>query len=169
MLQQSNQGEIWGTDVNVSDQAYGKISMKPSTKGAICCCHVSFYDLTGQCFYFSPAVWCGVPDVIQVKRYIYEIEIALTTWNTKGNAKAAGVFDGGFYSRSVLAKLRAICPHKEDWIEKQPEDQQLKHRYHNNWVSRVRGPRTERMFAEQVGKLHVFKKPWQFTLEEHDV
>jgi hypothetical protein len=72
-LRNSNSGK-WGHEVHIGPDAYSKVSYKPGTRGKICIAHQAFYDLSGLCIGFTPGVWCGCPDKVQVRAFINEIE-----------------------------------------------------------------------------------------------
>ena len=93
--QEENKGK-WGEEIHIGEDTYTKISWKPGTRGHVCLFRQAFYDLTELCIGFTPAIWCGAPDQVQIRRWIKEIEKVLEVWKKDGKYLGIGVFDGGY-------------------------------------------------------------------------
>ena len=72
-IRETNKGK-WGEEVNVSEEAYSKVSHKPGTRGKNCLAHLCFWNLTGLCIGVLAAVWSGCPDIVQSRRFNAEIK-----------------------------------------------------------------------------------------------
>lgn len=116
----ANRGK-WGMEVEIGEETYSKISWKPGTRGKVCCAHQAFYDITELCMGFTPAVWCGAPDNVQVRRFVAEIEQMLVEYKTEDGYLFVGAFDGGHLEAEICRRLHWVVPVPSNVLEGQPE------------------------------------------------
>ena len=90
-------------------------------------------------------------------------------WKAEDEYLIKGLFDGGFLSAIVLKCFRWLCPFREPTITKEKDEARRNWMLHaKTWMSKVRGPRAEGRFAEEVQLLGIFTSPWQFTYDLHN-
>lgn len=118
----ANRGK-WGNEVAIGEDTYSKISWKPGTRGKVCCAHQAFYDITEHCMGFTPAVWCGAPDNVQIRHWIERIEEMLEDYKENGEYLFVGGFDGGYLEAELCRRLRWVVPVPSNVLESQPKAQ----------------------------------------------
>jgi hypothetical protein len=144
-----------------------KLSYKLGFKTAIA--HLAFYDLSGICIGFTPACWAAVPDKVQVRRCINEIEDILKPFrNENGDDLGIGVLDGGFQDEEALERLHWLVPMTDAAIESTSPEKKEWCSYVQTWIRILRGPGIEPRFADQVHKLRAFSNVWRFDMELHN-
>lgn len=162
----ANKGK-WGVEVDVSADAYAKISKKDGTRNQVCLGKLTFFDVTGICIGSTPATWSAVPDSVQARRFGPKILQMLTPWMKGGKLLCAGGFDGGFYSNVLATRLRWVTPFPEDHIQRNEANREF-FKKHNDFIRTIRGPIAEGGFAIQVNNLKIFSERWRFDFPFHD-
>lgn len=155
--------------MDVSGNAYQKISHKPRTKNKVAVAKLAGYNIfTKECLFLTPSVWSACPDRTQSRRYGEEIQHALQTWRVDNKLACLGLADGGFYCAELQERMRWVTPMPEDAITRVPTVQRTWCRQTNQWISLVRGPNTETRFADQTNKLGMIRRKFRWGMPTFD-